>query len=382
MEFTNIEYLKDEVVKYRRQLHEHPEIDNDVDYTREYILKHLIRCNFDRIEVIACGIKAVMVAKDPGYTFAFRADMDGLPIAEETKLSFASKREGYMHACGHDGHMAMLLGFARWLGDNKGHLKHNVVLIFQPAEETEGGALNMIDGGVLENPEVDAIFGFHIMPEIPQGSFGISPGTIMAQTCEFDIEIMGKSAHGAMPHKGVDAILASSFFISSLQSVTSRMIDPMHNAVITVGKLEAGDNRNILAEYATIQGVIRTFSDGDYKKIKDDIQSLLKGIDRGFKTVSSYKEVIYYPPVQNDAYWTNTIKHMIDDHKVMEIMPIMIADDFSYYQQNVPGVYIFLGSNDQEMGYTMPLHSNKFDFDEKILMDGIKLCIKIACSGY
>ncbi|MDD2502482.1 MAG: M20 family metallopeptidase, partial [Clostridia bacterium] len=244
----DIAKLRDQVISHRRWLHQYPQIGYQEEKARDYIINFLKDLNFDEIKIMArTGIKAVIKGKEEEKTLAFRADMDALSITEETELEYASKHKGFMHACGHDGHMAMLLGFAQWLSENKENLSYNVVLLFQPSEETVGGALPMIEEGALQNPDVDCIFGYHIMPEVPQGKIGLLSGPLMASTTEFTIDLTGISAHGAMPHKGVDAILAAAHYITQMQSILTRRIDPFQQAVVTIGKFQGGEARNILA---------------------------------------------------------------------------------------------------------------------------------------
>lgn len=365
----------EEIMRYhRRWLHQHPEVGYKEESTRDYIIGCLKAFDFDEVSVLAkTGIKAVIKAKKPNRTLAFRADMDALAITEENELDFLSKNQGYMHGCGHDGHMAMLLGFAQWLSENKADLIDNVVLIFQPSEESTGGALPMIKEGVLDNPSVDSIFGFHIMPDIPQGKIGLKSGALMASTCEFNIEIQGVSAHGAMPHRGIDAILAASHFISMLQGIITRRIDPFQQALITIGKLHAGEARNVLASKAHMEGIIRTFDANVYKSIKEHILELLKGMEISHDVKTQFNELVYYPPVINHAELTKYIEGILSDEILYPINPMMIAEDFSFYQQKVPGVFMYLGSGNEKLGFTHPLHSSRFNFDESILLMGIQL---------
>lgn len=366
--------LKDDIVAHRRWFHSNPEIGFDVHRTKDYILKELNLLGFREIEILAgVGIKVVIRGKIGTRTLAFRADMDALAIEEKTKLEFASQRKGFMHACGHDGHMAILLGLAQWISQNKDIIDDNIVLVFQPDEEIEGGALPMIEDGLLLEPKVDAIFGIHILPEIPQGKVGIKSGPLMAQTCEIDIELIGQSAHGAMPHQGVDTIVGAAHFISALQSIVSRNIDTAENAVFSIGRIYGGDTRNILAERVMLECTARTFSDDLYQDIKGKVLNLLAGMERshGIKTI--YSEGVYYPPVINDEIWVDKIKALLPKEQYVEAKPLMIAEDFSYYQREVPGVFIFLGSGNEGKGHIYPLHNNLFDFDEDILLDGVQL---------
>lgn len=365
------------VITHRRWFHMYPELDFKVKKTREHIIHTLTSLEFDSVEVFAGGVRGVIYGDNANSTLAFRADMDALELQEKTGVAFESSIEGRMHACGHDGHMAMLLGLAEWASQNRDDLKHNIVLIFQPAEETIGGALPMIEEKVLKDPDVDCIFAFHIFPHIEQGKIGLKAGPLMAQTTEFDIELEGKTSHGAMPHKGIDTIVAASHLIVGLQSLLTRGVDPLEDALITIGRLDAGERRNILAETAIIEGIIRTFDDNVYRRLKQDIINMLKGIELSYGVKGVFKELTYYPVVCNDRELVYKLWGMIEKEVLVDTKPLMIAEDFSYYQREVPGVLMLLGSRNAEKGYIHPLHSNKFNFDEKILLMGIQTMVDI-----
>lgn len=371
---SDIAKLQEQVVSHRRWLHQYPQVGYQEEKARDYIFNFLQTLNFDRITILTkTGVKALIKGKDTSKTVAFRADMDALSIAEETGLEFASKHPGFMHACGHDGHMAVLLGFAQWLSENKSDLPYNVVLLFQPSEETVGGALPMIEEGALSNPDVDCIFGYHIMPEIPQGKVGLLSGHQMASITEFIIDITGISAHGAMPHKGVDAILAAAHYITQMQSILTRRIDPFQQALITIGQIQGGDARNILASHVHMEGTFRAFNENTYHAITKYMKELLKGMEISHGIKGEYQELEYTPPVVNHPELTEKVKEIIGQDLLHPINPVMISEDFSNYQHRVPGVFIFLGSRNEEKGYTYPLHSNRFQFDEEILLTGIQI---------
>jgi len=370
---AEVYWFKERLIQHRRHLHMYPELGFDVYATRDYILSCLKDYGFNEIRILAgTGIKAVMKGKGSGMTLAFRADMDALPLQEETGVEFASINCGKMHACGHDGHMAILLALAEWLGLHKGELNGNVVLIFQPAEETVGGALPMIKEGVLEDPKVDAIFGLHLLPDIPQGKIGLKEGPVMAQNCEFTVEITGKSAHGAMSHQGVDALLASCHFVNLVYGLFHRWVASDEEAVFTIGKLQAGEERNIIAGKAVIEGIVRTFDERVYEQIKENIQGLLRGLELSHGVKAQYREDVYYPAVNNDPKLVSQLKEFLPHRALQDIQPMMIAEDFSYYQQRVPGVYMFLGCGNESKGFTAPLHSSKFNFDEEVLLYGLQ----------
>lgn len=371
--------IKALMIEHRRWFHKNPEIGFEVHNTQKHITNTLEELNFDAIEAVSgTGIKAVMNINQDFETFAFRADMDALTLKEQTGLEFSSQKEGFMHACGHDAHMSILLGFAHWVSVNRKNLRKNIVLIFQPAEESIGGALPMIKDGVLETPQVDAIFGFHLFPGIKQGLIGLREGALMAQTCEFDVDFTGKSAHGAMPQDGADALMAASHFVNSINTAVSRRLDPMQRFLITIGKMQAGERRNIIAEKALIEGIIRTFNESVFDIIKETIQNVLGGLEDTYKVKAQYKETVYYPSVNNDPVLVKALRGWFPEETFVDAGPFMTAEDFSFFQQVVPGVFMLLGTHNELKGYTEPLHSNKFDFDEEVMVQGLKTLIRIV----
>lgn len=371
--------IKDLMIIHRRWFHKYPEVGFDVQNTQKYIINELKKLKFDSIKAVSgTGIKAVMNINPVYETFAFRADMDALTLREQTGLEYASQNEGIMHACGHDAHMAMLLGFARWTSLNRDTLNKNIVLIFQPAEESIGGALPMIKEGVLENPKVDAIFGFHLFPGIEQGLIGLREGPLMAQTCEFDIDFTGKSAHGAMPQDGADALMAASHFVHSIHAAVSRRLDPMQRFLITIGRMQSGERRNIIAETALLEGIMRTFDEKAYKKVKETVLDLLAGLEDTYKVKIRYQENVYYPSVYNNPEWVRRLREKLSQNILIDAGPFMTSEDFSFFQQKVPGVFMLLGTQNELQGYTEPLHSNKFNFDEEVMMHGLEILISIT----
>lgn len=370
LESEVIGYL-DQLRLHRRALHEIPEIGEAEYKTQAYILKHLESLHADDLRTFAgTGVRAVFMGNGQGRTVAFRADIDALPVREETGCAYASKHEGYMHACGHDGHMANLLVFASWLDAHRDTLIDNVVLLFQPAEETVGGAKRMIDEGALENPHVDVIYGMHMMPDIPKGKLATCAGPIMAQTCEMDFILHGRSAHGATPHLGIDAISAMGHLLTLFQTTVARSVDPCQQALITIGKVRAGEQRNILAARAEMEGIVRTFSNRVYEGLEQRIREDLKGIEAAFGVTAEFIKRVYYPCVENDAEEYERVKAAAGD-RFVPAKPRMTAEDFSYYQLSVPGVFVFCGCMDE--AHQAPLHASTFDFDEEALLPGLAL---------
>ncbi|MBQ7886470.1 MAG: amidohydrolase [Clostridia bacterium] len=366
----------DQLRRHRQALHRIPEVGENEFKTQAYLLGQLEALKPDDLRIFAdTGVRAVFRGNGQGRVLAFRSDIDALPVKEETGCSYASEHPGFMHACGHDGHMANLLVFAQWLSEHKEALIDDVVLLFQPAEETVGGAKRMIDEGALENPHVDVIYGMHMMPDVPKGKISCCAGPIMAQTCEMDFVIHGKSAHGATPHLGTDAITAMGHLLALFQTTVARCVDPCQQALLTIGKVSAGTQRNILAERAQMEGIVRTFSNKVYEGLEERIRADLKGIEAAFGVTTEFIKRVYYPCVDNDPSEFERVREILGDAFVQE-KPRMTAEDFSYYQLSVPGVFVFCGCMDE--AHKAPLHASTFDFDEESLLPGLALFTELV----
>lgn len=371
-------YFK-ELIKIRRKIHSNPELGFKEHQTALFIYNYLKKIGIKKIkkDVITTGVVALIEGKkDTKKTIAIRADMDALPITEETGATYASKRKGVMHACGHDGHIAILLVAARILYKMRKTLPGNIKLIFQPAEEMLGGGKKMVESGVLKDPEVDAIVALHLWMDFHTGEVGIKSGPVMAAMDKIDITVIGKESHGAMPHQGIDAITCISELILSLQTIISREIDPLEPAVLTFGQINGGSAYNILANQVDIKGTSRTFK----KEIRDLILNKIK--IKAEKITSSYNTEVavdinpLYPVTYNSDYIINIIKNNPGDYKLKEFnKPFLSSEDFSYYLQEVPGVLLFVGAQNDDKNYTYPLHHSKFNFDEEALLVGLKVLV-------
>ncbi len=375
--------IREEIVGYeerlrmhRRALHRIPEVGYTEEKTQAYLLEHLRALAPDDLQVFAgTGVRAVFYGDGTGRTIAFRSDIDALPVKEETGCPFASAHEGFMHACGHDGHMANLLTFAEYIAARREKLRDTVVLLFQPAEETIGGAKRMIDEGALENPHVEAVYGMHLMPDIPKGKIAACAGPIMAQTCEIDFVINGRSAHGATPHLGKDAVMAMAHLLTLLQTTIGRSVDPCQQALITIGKVTAGTQRNILASAAQMEGIIRTFSNSVYDALERCILADIRGVEAAFGVEIEMIKRVFYPCVENDPAEFERVRAAAGE-RFMQARPKMTAEDFSYYQLSVPGVFVFCGCMDE--AHSSPLHASTFDFDEAALLPALELFANLA----
>ncbi len=370
------EALIKQVKAHRHALHQIPEIGFEELKTSAYIKQHLTAIGVPFETVAQTGIIAFIRGESPQKTIAFRTDMDGLSVKEESTYPNHSIHDHHMHACGHDGHMSMMLGFASYLMQPHIKVLDNIVLIFQPAEEGPGGAEIIIKEGIFKKYKIDEIYGIHVFPEVSQGRIGLCKGPMMAMTGEFDIDILAKSAHGAMPHTGIDALVIASEVLLGLQTIVSRNISPIDPAVLTVGRLDGGERRNIIAGKARLEGTIRAFDKSVYNRIKNRMQTYLKGIESAYEVNIQIAFRDMYPPVINDA---GLFDEFYAHHEAVcdVISPQMISEDFSYYQEQVPGLFYFIGTYNEEKNFIYPLHNSKFNFDDDIMLDGLKSYIGI-----
>ena len=358
-DFKMIEKLK----KYRRDLHVIPELEFDLYKTYSYVKKELESLGFETKTYAKTGLVAIKEGKDK-KTYAFRADMDALAINEENDVSYKSKHEGLMHACGHDGHMAMLLGFANYIKDLD--TKYTIMLIFQPAEESPGGAKVMIEEGLFDNKDVLGIFGLHLYPDLELGLYGFKENIMFAAKSEFDIEIKGQSAHGATPNNGKNALLAASHLVYMLS-----LVETIDNGVISTGIINSGTSKNVISDYAKLSGSIRSFTEEGFNYIKGKISKICKTIEDKYGVKVNNKITKLYPSVNNDSKLYNLIYNKVDNDKKRNIEVLPYSEDFSFYQQEIPGLFVFVGTKTDK--HKSPLHSPTFNFDEKALVNGLEL---------
>ena len=361
----------DRLKTFRRDLHQIPEIGFDLDLTSRYIYDVLTDLGYHPISMAKTG----WVISKAGKTqdaIMFRTDMDALPVDEKTGCDFQSKHPGKMHACGHDGHMAMMLGFAAYVSTLK-HLEKTIVMIFQPAEEGPGGAKVMIQEGLFERFNIKACYGIHLYPGLDEGLYGLVDGPMMAQNGEFDGVVEGTSSHGALPHLGHDAILATAQLIQGYQSILSRRLNPLDRAVLTVGTLHGGEARNIIAKQVNFSGTMRAFDPVVYEQMKTWMKEIEQGIEISYRVKIHNEVKDYYPPVINDHDLFSNLKNALKEDQYKIIDPMPVSEDFAFYQQKAPGVFVMLGSKNEKKGYIHPLHSDQFQFDEHILIRGVEL---------
>lgn len=369
--------MVEELRQIRRDLHKIPELGLKEYKTSAYIREKLEGFGITELETwLETGVVAVIRGKGKKEAVAFRADMDALPVTEQTGCDFTSEHVGCMHACGHDGHVTVLLGFAKYLQEHKDELENDVVLIFQPAEEGPGGAQLLVDAGLFEKHPVRCIIGCHIFPQVPQGKVACRKGAMMARNGEVDVHIYGESAHGAQPQLGHDAVLAAGAVITGLHTILSRNVSPLDSGVLTFGAIYGGEACNIIAKEVKLEGTMRAFSDEAYETMTKRVQEAAAGIAAGYGCKGEAVFRHMYRVVDNDPKLVELLQEVAGD-AYEETPPYMLAEDFSLYLQKVPGMFFFLGSGNAEKGYTHSLHSAQFQFDEEILALGVETYAKL-----
>lgn len=369
--------LKQEVIENRRALHQIPEIGLNTIKTCAYLIEKAKEYGVDHFDERFIENSVVMLIKANHETtkaIGLRSDMDALPMREETGLDFASLNSGCMHACGHDGHMATMLATIHYLCNHRDALKQNVTIIFQPGEESPGGAEVMIKNGLFKKYPVDRIIGMHVMSDQPSGTIGCCAGPMMARNGEFQFTIKGRSAHGATPHEGRDAVVAGASLVMNLQTIVARNVDPIDTAVITVGKFNAGQVRNVIADHAELIGTMRSFSDENYFMMKERMGKIADSIATMYDVDVHLEIADFYGVVRNDAEMVEQLKEVCGDDFI-QVKPRMISEDFSFYQQEVPGIFYFCGVKDET--HTRLIHDSAFNFNEEALLNGVETNIRM-----
>jgi len=380
--FQQLEENEQEIVKIRRHLHMHPELSFEETNTARFVAEQLKSLDIEvREHVGGNGVVGIIKGNHRGKTIAFRADFDALPIQEETSHSFRSKNDGIMHACGHDGHTASLLGFAKVIQKNRHLLNGNVVLLHQHAEEKPpGGAKAMIEDGALDG--VDKVFGAHLATDLPLGTINVRPGPTMASVDHFTIKIKGRGGHGAHPHQTHDSIVAASQFVNHVQQIVSRRVNPIEPAVVTVGKFYAGNAFNIIADQAHIEGTVRALNPDVRVMIEKEIRHILDGLKMSNHIDYELDYLHGYPVLVNDPLEIEKLKEIftsIGNYDIIERNPVLGAEDFAYFLQQVPGAYFNVGArNLSDPSTHFSHHHPKFDFDEAALIDIGKAFLSIA----
>ncbi|WP_457628025.1 M20 family metallopeptidase [Persephonella sp.] len=379
--------IKEEIISWRRHIHMHPELSGEEKNTSRFVASKLKEFGVDEVIENFGGTTAVVgiIKGKHDVTAALRADMDALPMQEKTGKPYASRIPNVMHSCGHDAHTAILLGAAKILTGLKEHLQGNVKLIFQPCEERHdcGGAKKLVEEGVLENPDVSAIFGLHVFPELPAGKVGTRIGHFMASSDVFTIKIKGKGAHASRPHQGVDSVLVAAQVINTLHHIVSRKVDPLHPAVLTIGRIQGGYADNIIPDEVEMGGTVRTLSLELRDQIPKWMEHAIWGVTLSYGAAYEFDYRQGTPPVINDEKTTRFALGMMRDllgkENVVELPePTMGGEDFAEYLMKVPGTFIRLGIRNEEKGIKAPLHSPLFDIDEDALPVGASVMAYLA----
>ena len=369
--------IENEMIRTRRAIHQKPELSYHEEETAKLVAEKLQSFGINvKTGVGGTGVLGILEGGKRGKVVALRADMDALPIEEMADIEFKSKVKGVMHACGHDAHVAMLLGAAKILATHRKELHGTVKFLFQPAEEHggRGGALPMIQDGVMRDPKVDFVFGLHIDSNGRLGEFGVKEGAIMAAPDTFSVRIIGRGGHASAPHKTVDPVYVAAQVILALQGVSSRMIDPMRPFVISVGAVHSGTKENIIPDEALLVGTIRTLDEATRKLAKAKVAEVAKGVCRAFGSRAEVEfEKDAYPVTVNDAKATENaakVLKRIPGMRVRKIEAVLGGEDFSRFLQKAPGTFYFLGNGNPAKGCVSPIHSSKFKLDEDVLKFG------------
>ncbi len=371
--------MQDEVAAWRRDIHQMPELGFDVHRTAGLVAARLREFGVD--EVVTglgrTGVVGIIRGRGAGGTIGLRADMDALPITETSGKAHASRVAGKMHACGHDGHTAMLLGAAKYLAETR-NFAGSVAVIFQPAEEGGGGGKEMVDAGMMERFGIEKVFGMHNMPGLPVGEFAIRPGPIMAATAEFTISVKGRGGHAAMPHRTVDPIVAAIQLVCSLLTIAARTIDPIDSVVVSVTKFHAGDAYNVIPENVELAGTVRSLKPEVAAAARERLASLAEGICRAHGASAAVEYRPNYPVTFNHegetAFAGDVAAAVAGEGRVHRAMqPVMGGEDFSYMLEARPGAFIFIGN-----GETANLHHPAYDFNDEAIPHGVSYWVRLA----
>jgi amidohydrolase len=365
----------------RREFHRQPELGFQEVHTAEIILRELSKLDGFSIQhgIAETGIVAMFMGSSPGKTILLRFDMDALPVTENTGVDYSSQNEGIMHACGHDGHMAIGLTVAKLLSENYQDLKGQIKFVFQPAEEGQGGARRMIEEGVLKDPIPDIVLGLHLWNEKELGWLGISDGPVMSASETFQILIKGRGGHGGKPHESIDPIVAAANIITSLQSLVSREVPPLDSAVITISSIHGGETHNVIPETVTLEGTIRTYTENTRKLVLERFHQVVEGIAITHLCSAVIEIIDISPAVTNQpevaAVMRQTAVSLFPDAEIDINYQTMASEDMAFMLQDLPGCYSFVGSANPALGLDAKHHQPDFNFDENALKTAVALLI-------
>lgn len=370
------EALREQLVAWRRDFHRHPELAFQEHRSAQIITEALRGLGYDvETGVAETGVVALLQGDHSGPVVMARFDMDALPVTEANETDYASQNQGVMHACGHDGHMAIGLGVATLIAEHRDHLPGTLKLVFQPAEEGANGAALMVEEGVLDNPRPDVLLITHLWNEKPVGNVDVTPGAIMAAADRWSCTVRGEGGHGAMPHRAVDPIVAASHVVTGLQTVVSRNVSPLETAVLTVGSFHAGDAFNVIPDHVDLTGTIRTYDPQVREKVIQRARRVVDSVAAAYDASAGLEVESVAPALVNDAEAVEAIREaaeaVLGSQAVTSGERTMGSEDASYFTQEVPGCYFFLGSANPDRGLDVPHHNPRFDFDEDALPIGV-----------
>lgn len=359
----------------RRDFHQHPELGFEEERTARIVARQLSQLGLEvQTGVGQTGVVGLLAGDRPGPTVLLRFDMDALPISEENDVPYRSQTPGVMHACGHDGHMAIGLGVARLMARRREQLAGNLKFVFQPAEEGLGGAFAMIADGVLYSPRPDVALALHLWNHVPLGQVRVMPGPCMASSSIFSLTVRGKGGHGAAPHKATDPVLAAAHIVAALQSIVSRNVDPLDSVVVTVGQFTAGSSFNVIPERALLKGTVRSYDAETHRLIYRRILEMARNMATAFGCEAGMETVAIVPAVVNDAAVVEQVRAaaaaVVGPQNVVGGRD-MASEDMGHILEEIPGCYFFIGSRNEEAGYHYPHHHPQFDFDERALVNGV-----------
>jgi hippurate hydrolase len=365
-------------VAFRRAVHAEPELSGQEYRTRDRVAAELRPAGFELREFPgSAALSALWPGRDRSRAVAFRADLDALPMEETSGLPWAAKGGKAMHACGHDGHTAILLGMAKHLARAGKSYATDVMCLFQPAEEAGNGAKQMALAGALDNPKVEAVFGLHGWPELPFGSIGVHSGAVMASVDNFEIKVVGRGGHGAQPHLTRDPVFAAAQLVTAAQSLVSRNIDPLDTAVVTFACIQAGRAFNVIPEECLLRGTVRAHAPAVRARLREGLETLATNLCRGLGLEADLRWVEGCPALRNDAAMSALARRAairaFGAEAVLEPRPSMAAEDFPFLLEKAPGAYLWLGLGDKQGG----LHNPRFDFNDDAIEIGIRLFLGI-----
>ncbi len=371
------------VTELRREIHRFPELGHDVPRTAALVERELDTLGIEYRRVTENGVAGIIRGAKPGRVVGLRADMDALPIPEQSGEPFSSEHPNIMHACGHDAHTAMLLGAARILQSQRETLSGTVVCVFQPAEEgpDPGGALPMIEAGVMDNPKIQTMAMLHVDTRLETGAIGITPGPVNAAADEFHVTVKGRGGHGAYPHTAADAVPAAAAMVLALQNIAARETDPLKSVVVTIGTIEGGYRNNVIADRVKMTGTFRSHDPEVRKQLEKRAKRILDGVAAAYDVKAELEVFHGYPPVVNDADVAEQFAAYMRAHSSLKVErppATMGGEDFAYFAQRVPSVLVRLGIRNEHKGSTFPGHSAQFRIDEDALPVGVETLVGFA----